>query len=165
MVATTSRHESVGTWGHTLGSRLVTGRHVASAAGPEVKHALIQGASRGLGLEIATQLLQRPDHKCAFTFHHHRLSTVNVAAALPAISALLQALHQNILLIRGFELRIDAVEVYASFQNLKGKALDRWQVLTDEVWDACRVIATCRTPSTASNLQVRTVHSLSMVRL
>lgn len=67
IVAARSRHSSLPSWGHILEPRL-TDRHVASAAAPEFKHALIQGASRGLGLEIVTQLLQRPDHKCASTW-------------------------------------------------------------------------------------------------
>ena len=48
-------------------SSLAGRRALSAAAGPETKHALIQGSSRGLGLEIVRQLLQRPDHKCAFS--------------------------------------------------------------------------------------------------
>lgn len=37
----------------------------AAATAPAAYHALIQGASRGLGLEIASQLLARPNTRCA----------------------------------------------------------------------------------------------------
>lgn len=40
--------------------------HTFCAAAPEtpVKYALIQGSSRGIGLQIVTQLLERPEYRC-----------------------------------------------------------------------------------------------------
>lgn len=40
--------------------------HTFCSAAPEtpIKYALIQGSSRGIGLQIVTQLLERPEYRC-----------------------------------------------------------------------------------------------------
>ncbi len=82
-------------------------RAFSSAVAPAAptQYSLIQGASRGLGLEFVTQLLQRPDH--------HVIATCRTPSAATQLQALQQAHPKSLSIVQLDTTKEDSIEAAA----------------------------------------------------